>query len=407
MNLGQWLSILCLVIVFIILWQIRQALLLVFTAVVLATALNSVVRQFRKLGLRRNRAVLLTISLALLLIVLFGYLIVPPFIDQFLQLVALVPKGFTRVVTWLENLLNNRPAWLANVELPSPAELTREIQPLLTGVLPNFFAIFSSSLAVLVQILLLVILTLMLLADPLSYRRAVVQLLPSFYRRRADAILGECEVALGNWLGGALISSAVVALLSAIGLWVLQIQFVLAQALLAGLLNFIPNIGPTLSLVFPLTVAALDAPWKVVAVIILYVVIQNLESYLITPTVMANQVSLLPAMTLAAQIIFANFFGFLGLLLALPLSVVAKTLIQEILIKDILDHWNNIDQSRPSFSSLEQPLSKQPFLEQVSLGQSQPLESKKSDVEELDLEKSNLETTIFPASELPEDLFED
>lgn len=81
-----------------------------------------------------------------------------------------------------------------------------------------------------------------------------------------------------------------------------------------------------------------------VAVLILYLVIQNLEAYVITPTIMANQVSLLPAMTLAAQLIFARFFGFLGLLLALPLAVIAKTFIQEILIKDILDQWRGTNQ---------------------------------------------------------------
>jgi predicted PurR-regulated permease PerM len=338
-NLGQWLSFLCLVIVLVFLWQIRQVLLLLFTAVVLATALNGIVRQFVKLGVTRSRAVLLTVSLSFLLSLLFVYLIVPPFLDQFLQLVALVPRGFTIVVSWVETLLNNRPSWLANVELPSPSSLIAEIQPFLRAVVPNFFAIFSGSLVVVLQVLLLLILTLMLLANPLAYRHAIVQLFPAFYRNRIDAVLDDCELALRHWLGGALISSSVVAVLSAIGLSVLGIQFVLAQALLAGLLNFIPNIGPTLSMVFPLTVAALDAPWKVIAVVILYIVIQNLESYVITPTIMANQVSLLPAMTLAAQLIFARFFGFLGLLLALPLAVIAKTFIQEILIKDILDQW--------------------------------------------------------------------
>lgn len=362
MNLGQWLSFLCLVIVLVFLWQIRQVLLLIFTAVVLATALNSLTRQFQKLDISRSRAVLLTVSLSLLIAFLFFYLIVPPFVDQFLELIALVPIGFVRVVSWVEDLLNNRPDWLANVQLPSPSSLLDEIQPFLRAVVPNFFAIFSGSLAVVLQFLLLVIFTLMLLANPLAYRHAIVQLFPSFYRDRIDSVLSKCETALGNWLGGALISSMVVALLTAIGLWALQIQFVLAQALLAGLLNFIPNIGPTLSMVFPLTVAALDAPWKVVAVLILYIVIQNLESYLITPTIMANQVSLLPAMTLAAQLIFARFFGFLGLLLALPLAVIAKTFIQEILIRDILDQWrapngrgDGIKEGHRSLTELENP----------------------------------------------------
>lgn len=79
-----------------------------------------------------------------------------------------------------------------------------------------------------------------------------------------------------------------------IGLWILQVPLVLAHAVLAGLLNFIPNIGPTLSVVLPMSIALLDAPWKAIAVLILYIAIQNLESYWLTPTVMAKQVALLP-----------------------------------------------------------------------------------------------------------------
>ena len=140
-------------------------------------------------------------------------------------------------------------------------------------------------------------------------------------------------------MAGLVISSSFVAAISFVGLSILQVNLVLAHALLAGLLNFIPNIGPTLSIVFPLTVALLDAPWKAIAVLILYFVIQQVESYWLTPTIMAQQVSILPAVTLVAQIFFASVFGFLGLLLALPLAVVAKTWLEEALVKDILDRW--------------------------------------------------------------------
>ncbi|HEY9642271.1 MAG TPA: AI-2E family transporter [Coleofasciculaceae cyanobacterium] len=376
MKLGQWISFLCIVIVLILLWQARNILLLVFTAVVLATALNSIVQRFCKSGMQRSRAVLLTVSITFLTLTLVTYLIVPPFANQLLKLGALVPEGFSRVVEWLEWLLNNRPTWLENFELPNASSLIQQAQPVLRAVAPNFFNVFSVSLSVVLQMLLLIILTLMLLANPVAYRQAVIQLFPSFYRRRADTILLECEVSLVNWMGGALISSTVVAVLSAIGLWALQIKYVLAQALLAGLLNFIPNLGPTLSMVFPLTVAALDAPWKVIAVIILYVVIQNLESYWVTPTVMANQVSLLPAMTLAAQLVFASLFGFMGLLLALPMAVIAKTLIQEVLIKDILDQWGS-RQEPPELP------------ERAAIAPEPP------------------ETHAFPAADLPDNLFED
>ncbi|MCU0568998.1 MAG: AI-2E family transporter [Oculatellaceae cyanobacterium Prado106] len=339
MKLGQWLGLFCLIVVVIMLWQIRQTLLLVFAAVVLATALNSVVQRLLKTGMPRSRAVMITLGLSLLVGTLFVALIVPPFISQFLQLLELLPRGVQSVVTWVERQWTLLPSWIAEIELPSTANLAQELQPLAQNLIRNFFAFFSNSLTALLQLLLVVILTIMLLADPVSYRGALIVLFPSFYRRRADAILTRCEIALDNWLGGALLSSAGVATLSAIGLTVLQIDFVLAQALLAGLLNFIPNIGPLISLLFPLIVAFLDAPWKAIAVFILYFVIQQVEAYWLTPTLMAKQVSLLPALTLASQIFFATFFGFLGLLLALPLTVIAMTWIQEVLIRDVLDPW--------------------------------------------------------------------
>ncbi|NJL40919.1 MAG: AI-2E family transporter [Leptolyngbyaceae cyanobacterium SM1_4_3] len=347
MKLGQWLGFLCLAIALVILWQIRQMLLLVFTAVVLATALNSVVQRFQRAGMRRVAAVALTLGLLFLVNILFIVLIVPPFLDQFLRLVELLPSAFAEALEWVEDLINQQPTWLPELELPTPSNLTRELQPLFRNLIENFFAFFSNSLTAVLQFLLVIVLTIMFLADPTSYRQALLQLFPSFYRRRADEILVKCEVSLGNWLAGILINSLFIAALSGVGLWILQIQLVLAHALLAGLLNFIPNIGPTLSVIFPLTIALLDAPWKAIAVIVLYLVIQQIESYWLTPTVMAQQVSLLPAATLVAQIFFASFFGFLGLLLALPLTVVAKTWVEEVLIKDILDPWDKQPQWRP------------------------------------------------------------
>jgi len=357
MKLGQWLGFLSLILALIILWQIRQMLLLVFAAVVLATALNALVQRLRRSGLRRSRAVMLTLGITVLAGILFVALIVPPFISQFLQLLELLPTGFDQVVKWGDRQLELLPSWLAAIELPTTERLTQDLQPILQNIIRNFFAFFSNSLTAVLQGLLVFILTIMLLSDPSSYRRAFIVLFPSFYRQRADSILTQCEIALDNWVGGALLSSTCVAIFRAIGLSILQIDFVLAQALLAGLLNFIPNIGPTLSLVFPLTVAFLDAPWKAIAVLILYLVIQQVESYWLTPTVMAKQVSLLPAITLIAQIFFATSFGFLGLLLALPLAVIAKTWIQEALIKDILDHWQQPEPQGNSGFSEEQALS--------------------------------------------------
>jgi predicted PurR-regulated permease PerM len=141
-------------------------------------------------------------------------------------------------------------------------------------------------------------------------------------------------------MGGVLISSLCVGILAAVGLLLLGVKLVAANAVLAGLLNIVPNVGPTLSTIFPMSVALLDAPWKAVAVLILYVLIQNLESYVITPSVMHHQLKLLPGLTLSAQLLFTVLFGPLGLILALPLAVCLQVILREVLIHDVLDRWD-------------------------------------------------------------------
>ena len=341
MNFGLWIGLFSLLISLYILWQIRQLLLLIFTAVLFATALNILVRRLQQFGIKRNLALSLTLSLTLLSLVLFVWLIVPPFIDQFQQLIELVPAVWERARYQLIVLERQLPDWLPPP--PRLADLITQLQPLGTELLKNFLAFFSNSVAILLQLLLVLVLTLMILANPQIYRRTLLSLFPSFYRQRADGILSACEVALGNWLGGITINCIFIGTLSGIGLWMLQVKLVLVHALLAGLLNFIPNIGPAMSVVFPVMVALLDDPLKILAIVIWYVIIQNVESYWLTPIVMAKQVSLLPAVTLTAQIFFATSFGLLGLLLALPLTVVAKTWIEEVLFEDILDKWDNGD----------------------------------------------------------------
>jgi predicted PurR-regulated permease PerM len=208
-------------------------------------------------------------------------------------------------------------------------------------VFKNFFAIFSNALLVLLNILLVIVLTMMFLLDPERYRNLFIRLFPSFYRRRADEILLQCETALDSWMGGILFNMAVIGVCSFVMLIALQVRLPLANALIAGLLEAIPNIGPTISLLPPMAIALLDAPWKAGAVLVGYVLLQQLEQYLLVPFVMAKQVSLLPAVTLLSQIAFAIFFGFLGLLLALPLIIVGQIWVKEVLVKDVLDNWDN------------------------------------------------------------------
>ncbi|MFW6358282.1 MAG: AI-2E family transporter [Chroococcales cyanobacterium] len=351
MSLGKWIGFVAIIIALYVLWEIRQLLLLILTAVILATAINVLVRWLQEFDLKRGWAVLLALLMLTVVLTGFGWIIVPPFTNQLIQLFELVPQGIEQFTGWIELLEDRLPTELLDA-IPDVNQITSQLQPFVNELLGRGWTFFSSSLTVLLNVLLVIILTLMFLADPEPYQRGFIRLFPSFYRRRVQEILVLCRYALQSWLAGILFNMAVITVLSFLGLLFLGIPLALAQALLAGLLTFIPNIGPALSVIPPIAIALLEDPWKALAVLILYIAIQQIESNLLTPLVMAQQVSLLPAVTLLAQVFFASLFGFLGLFLALPLTVIAQVWIKEVIIKDILDNWPTKENRQTSFPDM-------------------------------------------------------
>jgi predicted PurR-regulated permease PerM len=349
-NFGQWLALIALVGALLLLWSLRGALILLFAAVVLAMALCTLIGRVQdRLACSRSLALLLSL-LALVLVVAIGAAaIVPPFVDQFAELLQKLPQAWAELLTLLHQGLQGisrmlygsadaRLDWLPKLagSVPSSPSLTSGVGDWTLRLV----AVVGNLGTALLKTLFVVAVALMVAAQPSAYREALLRLTPSFYRRRAREVLLQCGEALSAWMGGVLISSLCVGTLAAIGLSLLGVRLVAANAVLAGLLNIIPNVGPTLSTLFPMSVALLDSPWKSMAVLALYVVVQNLESYLITPSVMHHQLRLLPGLTLSAQLLFTVVFGPLGLLLALPLAVCLQVILREVVVHDILDRWD-------------------------------------------------------------------
>jgi predicted PurR-regulated permease PerM len=341
MNLAQWFGLLIIVVFAVVLWQLRQLLLLVFTAVILATALNKAVQHLQKFNLPRGVAVAITTGLTVVILAGFSWLIVPPLVEQFPRLMDYVPTGLAELRADFDRFASLIPGLplpginIQNINLIE--DLGKNLQPLTTELVRQVFGFFSNSLEIVLSILLVLLLTLMLLIEPLKYRQGFISLFPDFYRERMDEILSRCEIGLGGWLISVFAKVAFVSILSAIALSVLQVPLPIANALLAGVLGLIPQVGSVLSFIPPMAIALLDSPWKAIAVFVLYFLIQQLEGSVLIPLVMQEQAALLPAVTLVSQVAFTLFFGFLGLLLSLPLLVVAQICIQEMLIKDVLE----------------------------------------------------------------------
>ena len=343
MKFGKLMGVIAVVALVLLLWKIRQVLLLVFAAVVFATVINRLVRRIQKLPVPVTREIPRGIAVAIALLSILGVLvaavwfIAPAIINQIPEYTFLSEQGLGQIQVWYRQVMGMVPG--NSLENSKLTDLLPQLAQLSPNLASRVVALFAGSLDFFVNLLLVAVLIAMMLASPQSYRRLVILSFPRFYRGRANEVLTLCEEALSGWSIGILFNMTVITVFSGAGLSLIGVPLPLVNAIIAGLLTFIPNVGPIISVIPPVLMGLAIAPWMAVAVIVLYFVIQQLEGLVLTPLVMKQQVSLLPAVTLVAQVVAALFFGILGLFLALPLVVVIQIWAKELLVKDILDRW--------------------------------------------------------------------
>lgn len=196
--------------------------------------------------------------------------------------------------------------------------------------------ILSTTFGAVAGFIVLFFVALFVAFDPLLYRDGLLRLVPLSHRRRVAVVLADTGRALRMWMLGKIIAMVAVGIATWVVLVALGIPLALSLALLAAVLTFIPNFGPLLSLAPAVLLAFMSSPTKAVYVLVLYVVIQSAESYLLTPLVQRRTVSLPPAVTLVGQIVMGAVAGPIGLFVATPLIAAALVLIEHFYVEDAL-----------------------------------------------------------------------
>lgn len=198
-------------------------------------------------------------------------------------------------------------------------------------------------------VLLILFMGLFFAAKPEIYRAGIIRLLPHHKRKRGEEVFDALELALRRWLLGLAASMAAAGILTAIGLWLLKIPMALALGVVAAFGEIIPNFGSIAATIPAVMIALLDAPEKVIWVIALYIVIQTLQGYVITPLAYKQAVRIPPALEIGAVVLFGVLLGPLGLLVATPLLAVILILVKLLYVHDELgdpvkeDPANNSD----------------------------------------------------------------
>jgi len=294
-------------------------------------------------GLKIPRSLSLFLVLTVISVIVFTIfiLVLPPFIKEFNEILVDIPNGLSKINILINTNLNKFNSLfygeqsdnvidifsLINnvVTIPDASTIAKAIQESFKNLI-NIAGNLGSGLLKLIFVL---VVSLMISIEPKQYKENILLLIPKKYRNKFRNILEKCNIALANWTFSMVISSLSVGLLSLIVLSILDVKYVVSNALIAMVLNIIPNIGPVMSGIFPISIALLDNFWKPLAVLGSYVIIQYIESYIIMPSILKKKANLLPGLTLISQFGFTFIFGPLGLILSLPLAVVIQVLIKE------------------------------------------------------------------------------
>ncbi len=318
------------VLILLLVRQVAGVLLVVFAGILLAVFLDGIAMVIQGMtGMRRGGA------LAIAIVLFFGsltaavWLVGPPVGSQIAKLAEHLPSAMERLRGYVGEWGWGKPLleWMPD---------SNQFLPMGTNVLRGVGGFFWTAAGMLVNVVLMLFMGIYMAVCPSLYIDNSVRLFPIPKRRRMREVFAALGVALRWWLVGRAASMAVVGILTALGLWIAGVPEPLALALIAALLAFVPFLGPVLGAIPAMLVALVDSPLKMLYVVVVFAIVQLLESYFITPLIQQRAVSLAPALLIVVQIVMALLFGAMGVLLATPLAVVFIVLVQMLYIHDVL-----------------------------------------------------------------------
>jgi predicted PurR-regulated permease PerM len=336
--------VLLVVVLLVFTMYVFDVILLLFGSILVAIFLHglaNIVRRYLRLG--EGVSVLVVAAVLVAALALSIYLLAPSIAEQVRNLRADLPKSIENVVAYFSNFSWGR-AIIEN--LPSGSEIIEKVNN--SGFISRVGGYFSSTLGALTNIALMLLLSIYLASEPKTYIKGFTKLFPQERRKRVREILYEIGETLSWWLIGKGASMLFIGVLTWIGLSIIGVPLALTLGLIAGLLSFVPNFGPILSAVPAILLAFVDSPKSALYVLILFIVVQLIESNLATPLIERRTVELPPVLTIVSQLALAIIFGAVGLILATPILAVVMVLVQTVYIQDVLgDEPDNLPADEP------------------------------------------------------------
>lgn len=300
---------------FYILFFIRDILALFFIVMILVAAFDPVINQWEK-KIRRGPSVALLFAIIILALAGIIYIIVPPVVTQLTQLVNQLPdlaQKFKNLESYAPSLEKNLSSFSQNL-----TNITGSFVSITAGVFGGVFSLLTAF-----------VITAYLLIDKNAFSQFAVSIMPTENRDRIIEVFEKIGEKLGSWFRGQLLLGAIIGVVDLIGLAIIGIPYALVLAIISGLLEIVPTIGPIVAGAMAVIVAYTTEPIKAIFVLILYVLVQQLENNFVVPKVMQKAVGLSPVIIIFAILVGAKLLGMVGAILAVPLAASISVIAQE------------------------------------------------------------------------------
>lgn len=321
-----WITASVVALIVIVIWLLKatfNVLLLILAGILIAVLLRGLAGLIQR-KTKWKHSVSLTVSIlgALIILLLLFWLIGAKVQTQAQELSKTLPSTIENA----KNQLNQSTIGQNIVQKVSSPETQKQAQ----GFAKSFF---QSTFGVLGDLYVVLFLGIFFTVGSREYEKGLVALVPNKGKQQAYQVLEKTGENLKQWLKGQLFAMLVVFILTAIGLAIIGIPLWLVLALIAGLLNFIPNFGPMIAMVPAVLVGLMESPAKAGFVAGLYILVQVAESNFITPMVQKKLIDTPPAMIIVAQLLMTSLTGGWGIVLSIPFFVIIMTFVQELYVK--------------------------------------------------------------------------
>lgn len=306
------------------LFIVRDIVLMVFVAVLIATAVKEPVGWLDRHGIPRLLAVIfIYLTLALLLGTMVT-LLAPSLASQIKQLAVTFPEFMDKVGLGIKN-------WQGKYQLDGTLrDALTGMGNRLTQITPNILTTIVDLFGGLFSAMVVLVISFYLAVQDRGVKKFLIGLAPHEHQHYVSDLVDRIQRKIGGWVRGELLLMLIIGLLTYVGLTLLGVNYALTLALIAAFLEIIPYIGPIIATVPAAILAFIQSPLLALLTVLLYIVVQQLENYVIVPQIMKRTVGLNPIIIIIVMLIGAKLAGVLGIILAVPVTASAVEFIRDV-----------------------------------------------------------------------------